>query len=95
MLCPHTVEVLCDTLMNTFLEWNIDEKLSTLTVDNCSTNDAMISFLLEKFGNSVHLWTKSLFRIRCVTHILNLIVKDGLEVLRLQLKKIEIVLLFG
>ncbi|PSS08117.1 AC9 transposase [Actinidia chinensis var. chinensis] len=78
--CPHTAEVLCDALMDTFLEWNIDRKLSTLTIDNCSTNDAMISLLLKKFKNGVHLWTKNLFHVRCVAHILNLIVKDGLEI---------------
>ena len=74
-------EVLCDALMNTFLEWNINEKLSTLTIDNCSTNDAMISLRLENFGTGVHLWTKSLFHVGCAAHILNLIVKNGLEVI--------------
>ena len=87
MSCSHKAEVLCDALMDTFLEWNIDRKLSTLTVDNCSTNDAMISLLLKKFGNGVHLWTKSLFHVRCVVHILNLIVKDGLEVIKASIEK--------
>ena len=72
MSCPHTTEVLCNVLMDTFLEWNIDRKLSTLTVDNCSTNDAMISLLLEKFKNDVHLWTKNLklckSQCKCLPH---------------------------
>ena len=87
MSCPQTTEVLCDALMNTFLEWNIDRKLSTLTVDNCSTNDAMVSLFLEKIENGAHLWTKSLFHVQCATHILNLIVKDGLEVIKASFKK--------
>ena len=87
MSCPHTAEVLCDALMDTFLEWNIDRKLSTLTVDNCSTNDAMISLLLKKFRNGVHLWNKSLFHIRCAAHIFNLIVKNGLEVINASIEK--------
>ncbi|KAF7140300.1 hypothetical protein RHSIM_Rhsim06G0070300 [Rhododendron simsii] len=45
--CPHTAKALCQVLMDTFLEWNIDRKLSTLTIDNCTTNDAMIDLLLE------------------------------------------------
>ena len=89
MTCPHTAEVLCVALMDTFLEWNIDRKLSTVTVDNCFTNDAMISLLLKKFENDVHLWTKSLFHVRYAAHILNLIVKDGLEVIKASIEKIR------
>ncbi|KAG5557492.1 hypothetical protein RHGRI_007657 [Rhododendron griersonianum] len=74
-------------MMDTFLEWNIDKKLSTLTVDNCSTNDAMINLLLEKFGSD-HLWFKSFFHVQCAAHILNLIVKDGLDVIKSSIEKV-------
>jgi len=30
------------------MDWNLDQNLSTLTVDNCTTNDAMIEQVLEK-----------------------------------------------
>ncbi|WOH08801.1 hypothetical protein DCAR_0728249 [Daucus carota subsp. sativus] len=76
--CPHTAEAVCDVLMDTFLEWNVDSKLSTLTVDNCTTNDAMINLLLDKFGGD-QIWLKSFFHVRRTAHILNLIVKEGLE----------------
>ena len=64
-------------------------KFSTLTIDNCSTHDAMISLLLKNFGNGIHLWTKSLFHVRCAAHILNLIVKNGLEVIKASIEKIR------
>lgn len=86
--CPHTAEVLCELLMETFLEWNIDRKLSTLTVDNCTTNDAMINLLLDKFGGD-HIWFKSFFHVRCAAHILNLIVKDGLDVIKSSIEKVR------
>ncbi|KAF7124402.1 hypothetical protein RHSIM_Rhsim12G0109500 [Rhododendron simsii] len=86
--CPHTAEVLCQVLMDTFLEWNIDRKLSTLTVDNCTTNDAMIDLLLEKLGGD-HIRCKSLFHVRCAAHILNLIVKDGLDVIKSSIVKVR------
>ncbi|KAL8472439.1 hypothetical protein ACS0TY_029594 [Phlomoides rotata] len=70
--CPHIAEVLCDF---------IDRKLSTLTLDNCSTNDAMINLILNKLDNQ-SLWLEgSLLHMRCCAHILNLIVRDGLDVI--------------
>ena len=39
---PHTAEVLSDILVNCLFDWNLNRKLSTLIIDNCSTNDAMI-----------------------------------------------------
>ncbi|KAL0314895.1 UNVERIFIED_CONTAM: hypothetical protein Sangu_2333900 [Sesamum angustifolium] len=48
MFHPHTAEVLADTLVESLMDWNIDRKVSTITVDNCTTNDAMINHLLQK-----------------------------------------------
>ncbi|KAH7844540.1 hypothetical protein Vadar_029131 [Vaccinium darrowii] len=31
--CPHTKEVLCDTLLDCLLDWNLDRKISYITVD--------------------------------------------------------------
>ncbi|KAL0392417.1 UNVERIFIED_CONTAM: Zinc finger BED domain-containing protein DAYSLEEPER [Sesamum radiatum] len=45
---PHTTEVLADTLVESLMDWSIDRKVSTITVDNCTTNDAMINHLLQK-----------------------------------------------
>ncbi|KAL0349730.1 UNVERIFIED_CONTAM: Zinc finger BED domain-containing protein DAYSLEEPER [Sesamum radiatum] len=44
----HTAEVLVDTLFDALMNWNIDCKVSTITFDNCTTNDAMINHLLQK-----------------------------------------------
>jgi hypothetical protein len=35
---PHTVEVIVEELNLSLTVWNLDEKVSTLTVDNFSTN---------------------------------------------------------
>ncbi|KAL8493455.1 hypothetical protein ACS0TY_024606 [Phlomoides rotata] len=79
--CPHTDEVLCDVLIDCLMDWFIDRKLSTLTLDNCTTNDAMINLILNKLDNQ-SLWLEgSLLHMRCCAHILNLIVRDGLDVI--------------
>ncbi|XP_050244277.1 zinc finger BED domain-containing protein RICESLEEPER 3-like [Quercus robur] len=53
---PHTKEVLSDVLLQTLLEWNIDRKLSTMTVDNCNGLN-VIGSCIEKVCESVGFWT--------------------------------------
>ena len=42
------------SVLDTLLEWNIDKKLTTMIMDNCSTNDAIIKIILVKLQR-VHL----------------------------------------
>ncbi|KAH1264825.1 Zinc finger BED domain-containing protein RICESLEEPER 2 [Glycine max] len=86
---PHTSERLCNALVECLLDWNIDTKLSTITLDNCSTIDCMI----EKIKNKLQLGTLikegAFLHMRCCAHILNLIVKDGLGVVKDGVEKIR------
>jgi len=79
--CPHTSENLAKVLYDCLLDWNLDRKLSTLTVDNCTTNDAIINILLDKLPLGSLVMGGRLFHMRCCAHVLNLIVQDGLSVL--------------
>ncbi|CAN0912830.1 Putative AC9 transposase, partial [Linum grandiflorum] len=45
---PHSSHRLAAVLVNCMLDWNIDTKVSTITLDNCSTNDAMIAKIKKK-----------------------------------------------
>ncbi|KAJ9552983.1 hypothetical protein OSB04_017028 [Centaurea solstitialis] len=87
--CPHTSEALADVLYECLLDWNLDRNLSTLTVDNCTTNDAIINMLLDKLPLSSLMMGGSLFHMRCCAHILNLIVQDGLVVIGEGIEKIR------
>ncbi|KAF7123865.1 hypothetical protein RHSIM_Rhsim12G0088800 [Rhododendron simsii] len=80
--CPRTKEVLCDQLLNCLMDWNIDRKISSKTVDNSSTNDAMIDLLWDKLDSTSLMLGGELFHMRCCAYILNLIVKDGLDVIK-------------
>ncbi|KAL5134228.1 Zinc finger BED domain-containing protein RICESLEEPER 2 [Glycine soja] len=86
---PHTSERLCNALVECLLDWNIDTKLSTISLDDCSTNDCMI----EKIKNKLQLGTLikegAFLHMRCCAHILNLIVKDGLGVMKDGVEKIR------
>ncbi|TXG47970.1 hypothetical protein EZV62_027264 [Acer yangbiense] len=87
--CPHTAENLSNPLLNCILDWTIDRKLSTLTLDNCSTNNCMIDLMLDKLVPSSLIMYGQLFHMKCATHILNLIMKNGLDVIDCGVEKIR------
>lgn len=48
----------------------------------------MIPLILERLDSSSFIADGSLFHMRCSAHILNLIVKEGLEVIKVGIEKI-------
>jgi hypothetical protein len=79
---PHTAEVIGEELYDSLVEWNLDEKISSVTLDNCTANDVVIPLLVRNNGRHRLLNHGNLLHMRCSAHILNLIVKDGLEELK-------------
>ncbi|KAF1898872.1 hypothetical protein Lal_00018993 [Lupinus albus] len=86
---PHTSDIISYPLVECFMDWNIDTKISTITLDNCSTNDVVIPKIKDKLRLGNLLRDGSLLHMRCCAHILNLIVKDGLEVVKDEIEKIR------
>ncbi|KAJ8761761.1 hypothetical protein K2173_004571 [Erythroxylum novogranatense] len=80
--CPidsHKGEAIGMTVERCLIEWGIDNVL-TMTVDNASSNDTAIAYLKKRFStrkNSVIRCEH--FHVRCVAHIINLVVGDGLS----------------
>ena len=87
--CPQTTEAISEELMECFSDWNIGRKLSSLTVDNCSSNDAIIGILKDRLDIRALPLQGKFFHMRCCAHILNLIVKDGLEIIDGSIEKIR------
>ncbi|CAN0885251.1 Putative AC transposase [Linum grandiflorum] len=79
---PHTAERLATVLVDCLLDWNVDTKVSTITLDNCSTNDSMVRIIQSKLSLPYLISEGALIHMRCSAHILNLIVKDGLDVVK-------------
>ncbi|KAH9658703.1 hat family dimerization domain containing protein expressed [Citrus sinensis] len=52
---PHTTDALCNELVQCLLDWNVDRKLSSVTLDNCTTNDAMVEKLLLRWRTADNL----------------------------------------
>ncbi|KAL5731284.1 hypothetical protein ACHQM5_004030 [Ranunculus cassubicifolius] len=78
-ITSHKGEEIGRTLEACLRSWGID-KVFSITVDNVSANDGAVNYmkqrLLEK-GNL--LFDGAYLHVRCSCHIINLIVKDGLD----------------
>ncbi|KAG8382819.1 hypothetical protein BUALT_Bualt05G0117300 [Buddleja alternifolia] len=85
----HTADVPCDLLADALMDWNIDRKVSTIMVDNYTTNDAMLRRLLDRLSTKDMLLDGKVLHMRCCAHILNLIVKDGSETISITTERIR------
>ncbi|KAK2648419.1 hypothetical protein Ddye_015908 [Dipteronia dyeriana] len=81
--------MLANVMMDYLIDWNLGQKVSVLTVDNCSTNNAMISIILDWLSSDSLLLNGDMFHMRCSAHILNLIVKHGLDVINDSIERIQ------
>ncbi|XP_075662921.1 zinc finger BED domain-containing protein RICESLEEPER 1-like [Castanea sativa] len=76
----YTGETLFEIVKGVLLEWNIDKKLATITVESSSANNQMVKILDRYLGRrNCHPFREKIFHIRCITHVINLLVKDGLD----------------
>ncbi|KAJ9568123.1 hypothetical protein OSB04_004089 [Centaurea solstitialis] len=85
----HKGDAIAKALELCLVEWGI-QSISTITVDNASSNDVAIGFLKTKLVS----WGCSPIRarylhVRCIAHILNLVVQDGLKMANSAVKKLR------
>lgn len=80
--CPHTGEKIASTILEWLREWGLEKKVFSITLDNASNNGNMQRILkgqLQMMSASGLLCDGKFMHVRCCAHILNLIVKDGLD----------------
>jgi len=87
--CPHTGEVICDALLKCLQSWDLDCRVSTITLDNCSANDNMIGLMEARLDEGSLMLGGQYLHMRCCVHILNLIVQDGLDVIKKSIARIR------
>ncbi|KAL4581550.1 hypothetical protein LXL04_006073 [Taraxacum kok-saghyz] len=86
---PHNAKTLTKALMECLVAWSIDCKLSTLTLDNCSVNIAMMEKMKDKLKSDKLLLNGELLHMKCCAHILNLIVQQGLGAIQSRVESIR------
>ncbi|KAF2310786.1 hypothetical protein GH714_017197 [Hevea brasiliensis] len=80
VICPsHKGDAIGRSIETCLLEWGLD-KIFIITVDNASSNDVAISYLKKKLANwGVSVANSTYLHMRCMAHIINLVVMDGLK----------------
>jgi hypothetical protein len=63
--------------------------VSTITLDNCSTNDNLMDQMQDKIPLSSLMLNGKLMHMRCVVHIINLIVKDGMSIMESGIQRVR------
>ncbi|XP_072954573.1 zinc finger BED domain-containing protein RICESLEEPER 2-like [Typha angustifolia] len=80
---PHTGVAISDAIIDCLIAWGIEDKVSTITLDNASANDVAAKTIMNNFQVRDKLYFKGLiFHVRCCAHILNLVVQDGIHVIQ-------------
>lgn len=75
--CPissHKGEAIGVTVEDCLVSWGIADRLYTVTVDNASSNDVAYLYLRRKMQSGRCFGDGKYLHMRCVTHIINLIV---------------------
>jgi hypothetical protein len=71
-------------------EWKIEDKITTITMDNASSNDVAATNLTGKFkARKSTKFIPKYFHVRCCAHIINLIVNDGIAPLEPLIAKLR------
>ncbi|GJW21802.1 zinc finger BED domain-containing protein RICESLEEPER 2-like protein [Tanacetum coccineum] len=79
--CPianHRGDTIGKMVYQCLQKWGI-ERVFTVTVDNASSNDGAIKFLGKMLKGPHAVLDCKYLHLRCCAHILNLVVRDGLE----------------
>ncbi|KAI8534491.1 hypothetical protein RHMOL_Rhmol10G0094100 [Rhododendron molle] len=88
---PHDADHIFDSIMGVFRDFEVLDKVYSITFDNHSVNTATLPLFVRNlttpyFGELLHM--------RCVCHVINLVVQDGLEKIAPQISKIRNAVLF-
>jgi hypothetical protein len=75
---PHSENALSEAISSSLTDWNMKDKLFTITLDNdCSSHDIYSANLRDHLSNKNNLMLKGqLFVVRCYANIINAVAHD-------------------
>uniref|UniRef100_A0A803MKM4 BED-type domain-containing protein n=1 Tax=Chenopodium quinoa TaxID=63459 RepID=A0A803MKM4_CHEQI len=90
--CPissHKGEEIGKEIEKCLLDWEL-EKVFCITVDNASSNDTAIGYMRRKInGWKAGVLKGRFLHMRCVAHIVNLVVSDGLKIVNESINRVR------
>ena len=88
---PHDGSAMYESMISVFREYNIQNKIFSITFDNVSNNISVIDLFIKTVrGNLLN----EIFYVKCVCHIINLMAQDGLTLISLSIENIRYALQF-
>ncbi|KAL5713779.1 hypothetical protein ACHQM5_015826 [Ranunculus cassubicifolius] len=79
---PQNTEKLSESIMWCLIEWSIDGKLFSLSLDNCSITDCVAKTVCQRLNaRRALLGDGKFFHVCCGANILNLIIQEGWKAL--------------
>uniref|UniRef100_A0ACD5WLU8 Uncharacterized protein n=1 Tax=Avena sativa TaxID=4498 RepID=A0ACD5WLU8_AVESA len=77
---PQDAWNMLDVVLKSLSDWNIEDKIFSFTMDNAEVNTKMIGLLRKNLVDRVLIHHEGrLLHVRCLAHVLNLVVQDGLK----------------
>ena len=77
---PHDGRTMFNAILKSIQDWQVEDKLFSITLNNAPVKDSMVSSLQEHLVATNLLPCKGkLFHGRCVAHVFNLIVQEGFK----------------
>ena len=87
MVKGHKGEDIRKNLTRCLADWGLD-RVMTVTVDNASANDSGVDYLRRQLQKT-NIAKGKFLHMRCAAHIVNLIVRDGLQEVDLSIKRVR------
>ncbi|XP_075675234.1 zinc finger BED domain-containing protein RICESLEEPER 1-like [Castanea sativa] len=84
---PHSGVVISDAIFKSLLDWGLENKVCTITLDNANNNDAAVRILKDVIKRKLMLGGK-IFHVRCYAHIINLLIQDGLSKIEMVIENV-------
>ena len=78
ILHPRDGPSIYDSLTSVFREYGIQSKIFSINFDNASNNKNVINLFVRTIREGP---LSEIFHVRCIFHIINLIVQDGLKLI--------------
>ncbi|XP_075664493.1 zinc finger BED domain-containing protein RICESLEEPER 1-like [Castanea sativa] len=85
---PHSGVVISDAIFKSLLDWGLENKVCTITLDNANNNDAVVRILKDAIKRKLMLGGK-IFHVHCCARIINLLVQDGLSEIETKIENVH------